>query len=172
VGEARGPIEVGGKRLVYTIGLVLSIVALAVGAFVLSNLGFFPPVALALAMFAMGALVFAWLLATGPYVFRIDAGGIHDRSGPLAAGRVAWDEMEAVRVVVAAGRAQVGLVLKSEARERRGLVARGAMEALRREHGVDFVIPPEAIGPESAEEHVARFERWRGDANARAQLSA
>jgi hypothetical protein len=167
-----GPIEVGAKRLVYKIGLVLSIVAVAVGSWVFFHMGFFPPVALALAMFTFGTFVFAYLLATGPYVFRIDTTGVHDRSSPLSAGRVAWSEIEAWLVVTAEGRGHVGLVLAASARERRGLLAQGSMQAMRQRHGVDFVIPPEAIGAGSAEELVAMLEGFRTDEKARAQLAS
>jgi hypothetical protein len=167
----KGPIEVGGKRQVYVIGLVLSLVAVLVGLWVFVHMGFFPPLVLALALFTTGAATFAWLLATGPYVFRIDAAGIHDRSSALGAGRVAWDELESIRVVTADGRPQLGLVLAPAARERRALVVRASMDALRQRHGIDFVIPPEAVGPSSADELAAMLERYRSDPSARASLA-
>lgn len=170
--QRTGPIEVGVKRQVFTIGLVLSIAAVATGLWVFAHMGFFPPLVVALLFFTTGVLVFARLLITGPYVFRLDDQGFNDRSGALSAGRVAWDELAAVRVVTAEGRPQLGIVLTEEARAARGLLIQGAMSALRQQHGVDFVIPPEAIGPETAEAQAARFDRWRADPAARKGLAS
>jgi hypothetical protein len=163
------PLEVGGKRLVYTVGLALSIVALAITAgWVLPHLGWFPPVALGAAMMAVGVVTFAYLLATGPYVFRLDEKGIHDRAGLFQAGRVGWAEIEAVKVVRAGGRDQIGLLLTAEARSRRSALVQELMRRLREEAGADVVIVPEAMGPEDAAEHVAALERRRTEGGGRA----
>jgi hypothetical protein len=156
------PLEVGAKRTVYTIGLVLSTVAFAITTFwVFRHLGFFPPVVIAIVMMAGGAVTFAYLLATGPYVFRLDEHGFHDRSGLFQAGRVGWDEIDSVKVVRAAGRDQIGVVLTDAARARRGALVQELMKQLRAEAGADIVIAPEAMGPESASEHVERLEQAR-----------
>jgi len=110
IAPARGPIEIGARRTTYRVGLFMSIVAFAVTAgWVVPNLGLFPPVVALVAMTLVGAVTFAYLLATGPYVFRLDATGVHDRSGVLQAGKLAWEEIEKASVVVATGRAQIGL---------------------------------------------------------------
>jgi hypothetical protein len=154
--------EVGAKRTVYTIGLVLSIVAFAITAgWVLPHLGFFLPVAIGAVMMGVGAVTFAYLLATGPYVLRLDDQGIHDRSGLFQAGRVGWKEIALVKVVRAAGRDQVGLVLTDEARARRSRFVQELMRQLREELGADVVMAPEAIGGEKAEDHVRLLDEHR-----------
>jgi hypothetical protein len=110
---------------------------------------------------ATGVVTFAYLLATGPYVFRLDEKGIHDRAGFFQAGRVAWAEIESVKVVRAGGRDQIGLLLTAEARARRSALVQELMHQLRAETGVDVVIVPEAMGPADAAEHVALLERRR-----------
>jgi hypothetical protein len=156
------PVEVGPKRKVYRIGLVLSTVAFAITAFwVFAHLGFFPPVVIAMVMMLGGSVTFAYLLATGPYVFRLDDRGLHDRSGLFQAGRVGWDEIEEFKVVRAAGRDQVGLVLTDAARARRGALVQELMRQLRAESGVDVIIAPEAIGAEDAHAHVKRLGELR-----------
>jgi hypothetical protein len=159
------PFEVGAKRTVYTIGLVLSTIAFAITAFwVFRHLGFFPPVVLAMVMMAFGAITFAYLLATGPYVFRLDGEGFHDRSGLFQAGRIAWSEIESVTVVKAAGREQIGVLLTPEGLAARGSLVRELMKQLRAETGADIVIAPEAMGPEDAAFHVERLRRLRSGA--------
>jgi hypothetical protein len=159
--------EVGAKRTVYTIGLVLSVVAFAITAgWVLPHLGFFLPVAVGAAMMAFGAVTFAYLLLTGPYVLRLDEQGIHDRSGVFQAGRVGWDEIEKILVVKAAGRDQVGLLLTDAARARRSSLVQELMKGLRADVGAHVVMAPEAIGPGGAAEHVALLERYRSEARA------
>ncbi len=154
--------EVGAKRTVYTVGLVVSIIAFAITAgWVLPHLGWFPPVALGAAMMAVGVVTFAYLLATGPYVFRMDEVGIHDRSGLFQAGRVSWREIAEVKVVRASGRDQVGLLLTEEARARRSGLVQELMKGLRNEVGADIVMAPEAMGPESAATHVATLDEAR-----------
>lgn len=109
----------------------------------------------------VGVVTFAYLLATGPYVFRLDEKGIHDRSGIFQAGRVAWDEIAEVKVVRAAGREQIGLVLTEAARARRSALVQRLMEGLRRDTAADIVIAPEAMGPEPADAHVRRLDALR-----------
>jgi hypothetical protein len=167
----RGPIEVAVKRTTYTVGLVVSAFAFVVCAFwVLPQLGMFPPVVVGAAMTAVGFVTFAYLLATGPYVFRIDARGIHDRSGVGRAGKLAWEDLEDVRVVQSEGRAQIGIVLTAAARERASVFSRGLLDEQRRELGVDVVIVPEAMGPQAAAEHVALLKRFLTSKEARAEL--
>lgn len=152
------PVEVGTKRTVYTVGLVLSTVAFAITAFwVFRHLGFFPPVVIAMVMMFVGTITFAYLLATGPYMFRLDDEGLHDRSGLFQAGRIAWGEIESVKVVRAAGREQIGLSLTETARARRSSLVQELMHQLRAEAGADIVIVPEAMGPEDASVHVKRL---------------
>ncbi len=156
------PVEVGPKRKVYTIGLVLSTIAFVITAFwVFLHLGFFAPVVIGMVMMLGGSITFAYLLATGPYVFRLDDQGLHDRSGLFQAGRVGWEEIEALKVVRAAGRDQVGLVLTEAARARRGALVQELMRQLRAESSVDIIIAPEAIGAEEAQAHVARLDELR-----------
>lgn len=167
------PIEINVRRTTYTVGLVLSIVAFVVcGFWVLPRLGLFPPVVIGTALTFIGFLTFAYQLATGPYLFRIDDQGIHDRSGAFQAGRVRWDEMTDVRVVIAEGRPQIGIALTDEGRARRSVFMGALMEEQRKQLGVDVVIPPEAMGPETAEQHVALLARIRGSAEERSKLAA
>jgi hypothetical protein len=157
--------EVGGKRTVYTVGLILSVVAFAITAgWVVPHLGWFVPVVLGAALMAAGAVTFAYLLATGPYVFRVDDEGIHDRSGLFQAGHVAWGEIAEVKVVRASGREQLGLLLTDAARARRSRLAQELMRRLREEVGADVVIAPETMGPEPAAKHAELLESRRREA--------
>ena len=168
----RGPIVVGLRRRTHVIGLTLSIVALLVtGGWVLPRLGLFPPVVLAVGFMSIGVATFAYQLATGPYVFRLDERGLHDRAGLFQAGRLAWDEIARAAVVVASGREQVGVTLTEAALARRSVMVRELMATLRSSVGADVVIAPEAIGAGPAREHVALIERYRLDPAARAELS-
>ncbi len=166
------PIEVNVRRTTYTIGLVLSGVAFLVcGFWVLPRLGLFPPVVVGTVLTFIGIVTFAWQLATGPYLFRIDSVGIHDRSGTFQAGRVRWDEMVDVRVVIAEGRPQVGIALTDEGRARRSIFMGALMEEQRKLLGVDVVIPPEAMGPGKTDEYVALLQKIRGSGEERARLA-
>jgi len=157
--------EIGAKRTTYTVGLVVSLVAFAITAgWVFPHLGYFPPVALGAVLMAVGAVTFAYLLATGPYVFRLGERGIHDRSGLFQAGRVGWEEIAEVKVVRASGREQIGLVLTEEARSRRSGLVQELMRGVRQEVGADILIAPEAMGPEAAAEHVLLLESSRREA--------
>lgn len=160
------------RRTTYSVGLVVSAVACAVCAlWVLPQLGPFPPVVVGIALTAIGFVTFAWLLATGPYVFRLDAEGLHDRSGVFQPGKLAWDEIESVKLVEAEGRAHMGLVLKDTARARSSLLLRPVLDEQRARFGADVVISPEAMGPAPASEHVALLQRFLASPEARAELA-
>jgi hypothetical protein len=95
----------------------------------------------------------------------MDEAGIHDRAGLFQAGRVAWSEIAEVKVVLASGREQVGLLLTDDARARRSALVQELMKGLRGEVGVDIVIAPEAMGPEPAATHVATLDEARRSAS-------
>jgi hypothetical protein len=145
---------------------------LVTGGWVWPNLGYFPPVMIACVLMAIGVVTFAYQLVTGPYVFRLDERGLHDRAGLFQVGQVGWDDLEKATVVIAAGRKQIGILLTPEARARRSAIVRSLMDELRKETGADVVVTPEALGPASAEEHVALLERYRSSVEARAELRA
>jgi hypothetical protein len=168
----RGPLEVGARRTTYTVGLVVSTVAFAVTAFwVFPHLGWFPPVVIGIVLTAIGIATFAYYLATGPYVFRVDEHGLHDRSGVFQAGKLAWVDLVEVKVVVAEGRPQIGLVLKPAARERASLLVSTLMNEHRAAFGADVIVAPEAMGAQPAEEHVATLRRYLADETARLELA-
>src|SRR4029077_5187721 len=106
---------------------------------VLPHLGWFPPVAIGAGMMAVGVVTFAYLPAPRPECFRSRAKGIHNRSGFFQAFRVSWEEIQEVKVVRAAGREQVGLVLTDAARARRSAFVQEVMRGLRQQVGADVV---------------------------------
>jgi hypothetical protein len=165
------PVIVSQRRTMYTVGLVVSFIALLVtGGWVLPHLGLFPPVVLLVVMTTVGVFTFAYLLATGPYVFKMDEHGIHVRARLMGGGRFAWDDLESAHVVVAEGRGQVGLDLRESALAGRFAISAELLRALKKDAGAHVIFPPEAMGPEPAEKHVATLDRYVHEPQARAEL--
>ncbi|MBI3726484.1 hypothetical protein HY251_21380 [bacterium] len=167
----RGPLERGSRRTTDAVGLAASIVALAVtGGWVLPHLGPFPPVVLGVVLTTIGVVTFAYLLATGPYVFRLDERGLHDRSGVFQAARLPWEDLAGAKVVFAEGREQIGLVLTDAGRGRATIFVRRLMDEHRSAFGVDVIVAPEAMGKAPAGEHVSLLRRYIDSSEKREEL--
>lgn len=170
--DHRGPLIVGDKRFLLKVGIFFTTLAMLTFAWLVSNIGAFPPLVFLIVLTSFGMLVFIYRLFNAAHVIKLDSKGIDNRTQGFAGGFIAWEELKACRVVEADGRAMLGLVLQDEGRNRMGFLTLALMDEHRRLVDVDIILPPEVFGLGDPERYSSFLNRFINEPGAREQLAA
>lgn len=169
--DHRGPLIVGDKRFLLKVGIFFTSLALVTFAWLVSNIGAFPPLVFLIVLTSFGMLVFFYRLFNAPHVLKLDSKGIDNRTQGFAGGFIPWEDLSDCRVVEADGRAMLGLVLKDQGRQRLDFLTLTLMDEHRRALNVDIILPPEVFGLGDPQRYSAFLNRFIDKADARDQLA-
>jgi hypothetical protein len=167
----RGPLIVGDKSKLLKIGIFFTILAIFTIAFLVSNIGAFPPLVALIIMTSFGLLVFIYRLRNAAHVLRLDSKGMDNRTHGFAGGFIPWENMKECVVVQADGRSMLGLTLQDEARQNTDFLTLALMDEHRKIFKCDVVLPPEVFGVDDPARYAKYLNRFITSAESRKQLA-
>ncbi|MDF1667922.1 MAG: hypothetical protein P1V97_39660, partial [Planctomycetota bacterium] len=89
--DHRGPLIVGDKRFLLKVGIFFTTLALLTFAFLVHNIGAFPPLVFLIVLTSFGMTVFIYRLFNAAHVIKLDSKGIDNRTQGFAGGFIAWE---------------------------------------------------------------------------------